>query len=360
VEHSSPIVATLFRAAPFVLQECSRDLRRVDPGDEYDRDDHQQEPRTEFAQGHGLPHIRLVGIRPGTRPGADVLGQIDEHRHSGEDGQERQPDGAAPYAGMHDRGQPQHDDPCQEHPARIPPPVVGEEVDVDRGGQHSRQPPAGVAGEPEVEQPIHAHHVGADGRVHETAEQRDTADTEDAVRRVRPGADVGLEQLHRGAGDVEEHDHPEFTSALEAEHEHRHLDQDGRDRQRIVAGQCRVVGIPEAGRDDHHQQGRSEHARPCLFQHEHDELGESGAEARGRHRAEESASGRVDAALQGGGTLHASDRIGPSRQNAGRPPTVRRGQGRRGPEPEARSMIRATMSSAVVFSPGTFGFPVPW
>ncbi|MBG9885399.1 hypothetical protein ABE10_02115, partial [Bacillus toyonensis] len=80
--------------------------------------------------------------------------------------------GAAPDAGVHHSGEPEeHDERC-EHPPQVPEPVVREEVRIDERREDDRGPPGRIAGEAEVEQAVHAHHVRADRRVHEPAEQR--------------------------------------------------------------------------------------------------------------------------------------------------------------------------------------------
>ena len=61
-------------------------------------------------------------------------------------------------------------------------------------------------------------------------------------------------------------------------------------------------------------------------------------------------------------TLHVLDGIRPWRripgEDADRLP--RTGQACRGADPVPRAMMRATISSEVVFSPGRFGLPSPW
>ena len=90
--------------SPAILPFASgRRTRRIDPRHEHDRDDHQQEPRRELRDRHGLPAVELIGVHPRARPGADVLGEVDEHRDAGERGQQRHPHHGAPDARVHER-----------------------------------------------------------------------------------------------------------------------------------------------------------------------------------------------------------------------------------------------------------------
>ena len=112
--------------------------RRIDPRDQHDRDDHQQEPRHELRDRHRLPAVELVGVHPRARPRADVLREVDEDGDAGECGQQRHPDHRAPHPRVHHRPRPQQHDGDQQHPAQVPPPVVREEVRVDREPRRSR------------------------------------------------------------------------------------------------------------------------------------------------------------------------------------------------------------------------------
>src|SRR5690606_4660832 len=77
-----------------------------------------------------------------------------------------------------------------------------------------------------------------------------------------------------------------------------HLDGDGREGERIVAGQPGIVGVPEARRDDDREQQEPEDARPGLLRHEHRELDEPGAYPPQLGTVDESVRGAVDALLE--------------------------------------------------------------
>ncbi len=81
--------------------------RRVDPRDQHDRDDHQQEPRHELRDRHRLPAVQLIGVRPGSRPGGDVLGEVDEDGDTRECREQRHPDHRPPHPHVHHRPRPQ-------------------------------------------------------------------------------------------------------------------------------------------------------------------------------------------------------------------------------------------------------------
>ncbi len=117
---------------------------------------------------------------------------------------------------------------------------------------------------------------------------------------------------------MEQDDDPQLTPALQSEDEHRHLDEHSGDGECVVAGEHRIVGVPQTRGDDQDQQRRPEDARPRLLDDEHRELDQAGADAVRRGIAEEAMSPRVDASLEGSRSLHASDGIGPARQVAER------------------------------------------
>ena len=54
---------------------------------------------------------------------------------------------------------------------------------------------------------------------------------------IGPTARVDLENLHRGAIDAEQQDHPRLAPACEFERQKRRLDQQSVDQQGIIAGQ---------------------------------------------------------------------------------------------------------------------------
>src|SRR6478736_1490538 len=109
--------------------------RLVDPGHQHHGNDHQQEPGHEFFQAHRVPAVHLAGVEPRAGPRGDVLGQPDEQRHQQEGHHqwhaELPPEDAevhhAPAEDEHDGG--------EQHPAKVPQVVVGEEVGVDGGGE---------------------------------------------------------------------------------------------------------------------------------------------------------------------------------------------------------------------------------
>ena len=75
---------------------------------------------------------------------------------------------------------------------------------------------------------------------------------------------------------------------------------DRRDREGVVPGEHRVVGIPEARGHDHDEQGGAEDARPRLLRAEHEELDEARADAALRRVGEQAvrARGRWPARLR--------------------------------------------------------------
>ena len=61
-------------------------------------------------------------------------------------------------------------------------------------------------------------------------------DVQNAVARLQPGSDAGLEEFHACARDVERDDHPNLTQPLESRGNHRHLDRHpGHNRQVVRA-----------------------------------------------------------------------------------------------------------------------------
>ena len=54
------------------------------PGNQHERDDHQQIPGPEFRQRHHGPGTGLARIAPGIGKGADVFGEPDEQRYQQE------------------------------------------------------------------------------------------------------------------------------------------------------------------------------------------------------------------------------------------------------------------------------------
>ena len=91
---------------------------------------------------------------------------------------------------------------------------------------------------------------------------------------IRPRPHVGLEQLHHRPHQVEEDNHPELTDGFEPRGNHQDLDHDGGEGQEIVPGQCGVVGIPEARRQDHGEERGAEDAGPGLLEAEDGKLHE--------------------------------------------------------------------------------------
>src|SRR5690606_18874723 len=115
------------------------------------------------------------------------------------------------------------------------------------------------------------------------------------------------------------------------------------------------------GGHDREQQDRTERACPGLLEHEHGELDGARSHTAGGRVPQHPIRDRIDAALETGSPLHVLDAIDASREkpdnrDAPRPSP----QGVRGGVPVARWMMRATISSEVVFSPGRLGLPSPW
>ena len=192
----------------------------------------------------------------------------------------------------------------EQHPAQVPPEVMREEVRVDRRGDDRGEPSPRVPREAEIEEPVDAHHVRADGRVHEAAEQRNGADPQNALGGIAPRAHVGLEELHDRAGHVEQDDHPQLAAGLEPRRDHDHLDRDGGERHEVVRRERRVLGVPEPHRDDHDEQGCPEQARPRLLEQEDADLDEARPRALRRRIREEPVCRDIDPPLEARGLTH--------------------------------------------------------
>src|SRR5699024_4516407 len=150
--------------------------------------------------------------------------------------------------------------------------MVGEEVDVDDGGDDRRQPPRRIMREAEVEEAMDADEVGADGGVGESREQGHGTDVEPAAGSVVPRTVRGLEDLHARAHDMEDDDDDELTAGLESGGEHADLDEDGEDDEQIVARQPGVVRMEAGSKDDGSEHEGAEQARPRLLDPEGEEL----------------------------------------------------------------------------------------
>ena len=100
---------------------------------------------------------------------------------------------------------------------------------------------------------------------------------------IDPGADRGLEDLHRRADDVEDEDDLGLLPGLEPEGEHGGLDGDRREDQEIVAGERGTFRIEEVRADQQREHQRAEQARPALLDAEAEEFvgGSPGGAARG-------------------------------------------------------------------------------
>lgn len=182
--------------------------RWIHPGHQDHGNDHQQEPGPQLADPDELPATELIGIGPGIRPGGDVLGEPDEQGNQHEGDHQRHSQRQPEDPERHPTSTEQHQHGCDQHPAGIPDVVVCEEVQIDQPGQHHRDPAAGIAREPQIEQPEHPHHVRADRGIHEPAVQRHAAQAQQPFALIDPRADTGLEQLHPGTDQVEQHHHP--------------------------------------------------------------------------------------------------------------------------------------------------------
>jgi hypothetical protein len=126
--------------------------------------------------------------------------------------------------------------------------------------------------EAEVEQAPGAGDVGADGGIHEAREQRHAADAQDGRLRIDPGADRGLEDLHRRADDVEDQDDLGLLPGLQLESEHGDLDDDRGDDEEVVAGEPGALRIEQVRPDQQRQHQRAEQTGPALLDAEADEF----------------------------------------------------------------------------------------
>ena len=97
------------------------------------------------------------------------------------------------------------------------------------------------------------------------------------MRRMRgfgidPGADRGLEDLHRRADHMEDQDDLGLLPGLQLEGEHGDLDGDGGDDEEVVAGEPGALRIEQVRADQQRQHQRAEQAGPALLDAEADEL----------------------------------------------------------------------------------------
>jgi len=95
--------------------------------------------------------------------------------------------------------------------------VMCEEVGVDEDCQQRRYLLVGIARVAHVDDASGARKVTADGCIHESGEKRYVADVKEAAFGIGPGTDVGFEELHQGADDVEDEDDAGFADGFHAE-----------------------------------------------------------------------------------------------------------------------------------------------
>jgi hypothetical protein len=123
--------------------------------------------------------------------------------------------------------------------------------------------------------------VTADGGVHEAGEEGDAGEADEVGFGVRPGADVGFEELHEGADDVEEEDDLGFAEGFQAEGEEEDLQGEGGEEEGVVPGEGDVRGPEVLAEEDEGEEDAAEEAGPGLLEAEDKELPEEGVEATG-------------------------------------------------------------------------------
>ena len=133
-------------------------------------------------------------------------------------------------------------------PAHIGHIMVREEICVDRNAQGGEPGGRRVRLELQVEQGPCAAQIAADARVHEAGEQRHRGDAEEAFFWIDPGADGGLEDFHHRPDHVVGGDDLGLLDRLQPETEQRHLQDERREEEKVVARQCRIVRIEEIRR----------------------------------------------------------------------------------------------------------------
>jgi hypothetical protein len=122
-----------------------------------------------------------------------------------------------------------------------------------------------MANEAEIEHHPGAHHIAADRRIHEAGEERRAADAEKGRIGVDPGADRGLEDLHRRSDEMKQQDHLGFLQALETRREQQRLNGERGQEEKIIAREEKFTRIEEMGRDQQADQRQAEQARPRLL-----------------------------------------------------------------------------------------------
>lgn len=161
----------------------------------------------------GLPAVFLIGILPCAGEGGEVLGEVDEESDEAEPGQQGHAQGEVFRLEMDLRFPESDGTGNDQRPSDIRDVVMCEEIRVGEDGDGSGDPQGRESGEAEMESPPRARHVGADGRIHESGEQRHGRDAKEGALGIRPRADLGggFEKLHASGHDMKEEDDAELT-----------------------------------------------------------------------------------------------------------------------------------------------------
>src|SRR6185312_17569323 len=121
--------------------------------------------------------------------------------------------------------------------------MVREEVRVDRNAQGDEPGGRRMRLELQVEQGPCTAQIAADARVHEAGKKWHSGDTKEAVVRIDPRADGGLEDFHHRSDHVVGGDDLGLLERFEPEAEQHYLQEESGEEEKVVARQCRVVRI---------------------------------------------------------------------------------------------------------------------
>jgi hypothetical protein len=238
----------------------------VNEGDKDKTDDHQEQPRAIFAEVDKLPAMPLMGIDPYVGEGAYVFRGPDEESDQTKAEQQWHTPLLSIRAKVNPCGTEGNRDKYKEQIARIGDEVVGEEIGVDEDGQSCCKFCVGIARVSHVHDARGAGQIAADRCIHEPGEERHMADPEEIAFGIDPGADVGLEDFHYGADDMEDEDDFCFADGLHAQKEQERLHGEGGQKQKIVSRQP-CVRWPVPFRQQHEGQDDSaEETGPGLLE----------------------------------------------------------------------------------------------
>src|SRR5580698_2613499 len=95
---------------------------------------------------------------------------------------------------------------------------------------------------------------------------------------VGPGADMGFEELHERADDVEDEDDFGLADRFHTQKKQRRLDGEGGKEQEVVTRQPGVMRVEPFCEEDESEDDRAEEAGPGLLEGEEEKLPEEGVE----------------------------------------------------------------------------------